>query len=107
SVAEQTARRRLRLLPAAGKGGNLSSHVWPQLRQDAIARSREDQTPRREVDTSEGVVVVATPANPFVLKGMKPGDTRSYSQQVSVIELDDPADQEYSGSLHGTYTSLG
>lgn len=58
-------------------------------------------------DTSEGVVVVTTPANPFVLKGMKPGETRSYSQQVSVIELDDPADQEYSGSLNGTYTYLG
>jgi hypothetical protein len=58
-------------------------------------------------DTSEGVVVITTPANPFVLKGMKPGETRSYSQQVSVIELDDPADQEYSGSLNGTYTYVG
>jgi hypothetical protein len=58
-------------------------------------------------DTGEGVVVTTTPANPFVLKGMKPGETRSYSQQVSVIELDDPADQEYSGSLHGTYTYVG
>ena len=58
-------------------------------------------------DTSEGVVVITTPANPFVLKGMKPGETRSYSQQVSVIELDDPADQEYSGSLRGTYTYVG
>jgi hypothetical protein len=58
-------------------------------------------------DTGEGVVVVTTPANPFVLQGMKPGETRSYSQQVSVIELSDPADQEYSGSLNGTYTYLG
>jgi len=59
------------------------------------------------IDTGEGVVVITTPANPFVLKGMKPGETRSYSQQVSVIELDDPADQEYSGSLRGTYTYVG
>jgi hypothetical protein len=58
-------------------------------------------------DTGEGVVVTTTPANPFVLKGMKPGETRSYSQQVSVIELEDPADQEYSGSLNGTYTYVG
>jgi hypothetical protein len=58
-------------------------------------------------DTSEGVVVVTTPANPFVLKGMMPGETRSYSQHVSVIELNDPADQEYSGSLNGTYTYVG
>jgi hypothetical protein len=58
-------------------------------------------------DTSEGVVVITTPANPFVLKGMKPGESRSYVQQVVVNALDDPADQEYSGSLNGTYTYLG
>jgi hypothetical protein len=58
-------------------------------------------------DTGEGVIVITTPANPFVLKGMKPGESRSYSQQVSVVELDDPTDQEYSGSLNGTYTYVG
>jgi len=59
------------------------------------------------IDTSEGVVIVTTPPNPFVPKGMKPGGTRSYSQQVSVEYLDDPGDQEYSGSLNGTYTYVG
>jgi hypothetical protein len=58
-------------------------------------------------DTGEGVVVITKPANPFVLKGMKPGETRSYSQKVAVIELDDPTDEEYSGSLHGVYTYVG
>ena len=58
-------------------------------------------------DTSEGAVIISTPANPFVLKGMKPGESRAYSQQVSVIALDDPTDQEYSGSLNGTYTYVG
>jgi hypothetical protein len=59
------------------------------------------QTPQGDLivsavtDTGEGVVVITTPANPFVLKGMKLGDTRSYSQQVSVIELDNPADQDH------------
>jgi len=59
------------------------------------------------VDSGEGVVIITTPANPFVLTGMKPGETRAYSQQVSVDALDDPADTEYSGSLMGTYTYLG
>jgi hypothetical protein len=59
------------------------------------------------IDVKEGVVVITTPANPFVPKGMKPGETRSYSQQVSVNYLDDPSDQEYSGSLSGTYTYVG
>jgi len=58
-------------------------------------------------DTGDGVVVVTTPANPFVVKGMKPGETRYYVQQVVVYALDDLADQEYSGSLNGSYTYLG
>jgi hypothetical protein len=59
------------------------------------------------VDSGEGVVVVSTPANPFLTAHMKPGETRTYSQQVSVNYLDDPTDQRYSGSLNGTYTYVG
>jgi hypothetical protein len=58
-------------------------------------------------DSGEGVVVITTPANPFVPKGMQPGETRTYTQQVSVNYLDDPSDQRYSGSINGTYTYLG
>lgn len=58
-------------------------------------------------DAGEGVVVVTTPANPFIPKGMQPGETRSYTQQVSVNYLDDPSDQRYSGSINGTYTYVG
>jgi len=58
-------------------------------------------------DSSQGVIIATTPANPFVPKGMKPGETRSYSQQVSVYYLDDPTDLEYSGSVNGTYTYVG
>lgn len=58
-------------------------------------------------DPGEGVVVITTPANPFLPKGMRPGETRSFSQQVSVNYLDNPTDQDYSGSLNGTYTYIG
>jgi hypothetical protein len=58
-------------------------------------------------DSGEGVVVVTTPANPFVPKGMQPGETRNYTQQVQVNYLDDPTDQRYSGSINGTYTYIG
>jgi hypothetical protein len=58
-------------------------------------------------DEGEGVIVVTTPSNPFLSKGIKPGESRSFSQTVSVNHLDDPTDQEYSGSLNGTYTYLG
>ncbi|MFZ0657140.1 MAG: hypothetical protein WBE78_09245 [Candidatus Binataceae bacterium] len=58
-------------------------------------------------DSGEGVVVVTTPANPFVPKGIQPGETRNYTQHVSVNYLDDPSDQRYSGTLTGTYTYVG
>lgn len=58
-------------------------------------------------DNSEGVIVVTTPPNPFVVSGMKPGESREFSQQVSVNYLDDPTDRRYSGALTGTYTYVG
>src|SRR5262249_21146599 len=39
-------------------------------------------------DTGEGVIIVTTPPNPFLLNGMKPGETRTLSQTVSVNYLD-------------------
>ena len=58
-------------------------------------------------DSGEGVVVVTTPANPFLVEGMKPGESRTFSQKVAVNYLDDPSDQRYSGTLQGSYTYLG
>lgn len=58
-------------------------------------------------DTSEGVVIVTTPANPFLLKGMKPGESRTLSQTVAVNYLDDPSSRDYSGSLTAKYTYVG
>ena len=58
-------------------------------------------------DSDHDVIVVTTPANPFLLKGMKPGETRTFKQTVSVNYLDDPSRQDYSGSMTGTYTYVG
>ena len=57
-------------------------------------------------DAGEGVVVITTPANPFILKGIGPGESRSFVQRVQVNALEDPTDKEYSGSLHGTFSYL-
>jgi hypothetical protein len=59
------------------------------------------------IDSGEGVFIVTKPANPFIPKGMEPGETRSYAQHVSVNYLDDPRNERFSGSLSGTYTYLG
>jgi hypothetical protein len=58
-------------------------------------------------DSDEGVVVVTTPANPFVMNGIRPGETRTFSQAVSVNYLDDPTRQDYSGTLNAAYTYVG
>jgi len=58
-------------------------------------------------DVDEGVIVVTTPANPFVLTGMKPGESRSFRQKVSVNYLDDPTKRDWGGRLNATYTYLG
>ena len=58
-------------------------------------------------DTEEGVVIVTTPPNPFILKGMQPGESRTLSQTVAVNYLDDPTSRDYSGTLNGTYTYVG
>ena len=55
-------------------------------------------------DSDHDVLVVATPANPFLLKGMKPGETRTFSQKVEVDYLDDPSRLDYSGTMKGSYT---
>jgi len=58
-------------------------------------------------DVDEGVFVVTTPANPFVLTGMKPGESRSFRQKVSVNYLDDPTKRDWGGKLNATYTYVG
>jgi hypothetical protein len=58
-------------------------------------------------DSGEGVVVVTTSANPYLLNGMKPGATRTVTQKVAVNYLDDPTDRRYSGSLKAKFTYVG
>jgi len=58
-------------------------------------------------DVDEGVVVVTTPPNAFVLKGMRPGESRELAQAVSIDYLDTPDRVDYSGSVTGTFTYVG
>jgi hypothetical protein len=57
-------------------------------------------------DMREDVVVNTTPPMPFVLKGMKPGESRPFSQTVKVNAPGYPL-WNYSGALNGTDTYLG
>jgi hypothetical protein len=58
-------------------------------------------------DTGAEALVVSTPPNPFLSKGMKPGETRRFVQQVSVRYLDDIGAEQWSGKLQNDFTYLG
>ena len=58
-------------------------------------------------DTGAEALVVSTPANLFISKGMKPGETRRFVQQVSVRYLDDINDEQWSGKLETDFTYVG
>lgn len=58
-------------------------------------------------DTGAEALVVSTPANLFIGKGMKPGETRRFVQQVSVRYLDDIDDERWSGKLETDFTYVG
>lgn len=58
-------------------------------------------------DTSEGLLIITTPSDPFLVQGMQPGETRRVAQNVSVRYLDDPSDQRYAGTVNGELTYVG
>jgi len=58
-------------------------------------------------DFGEGVVIMTTPPNAFVLQGMRPGESRAFAQTVSVNYLDTPDKEDYAGSLSGTFAYVG
>jgi len=81
--------------------------LTPSLAAFINSSERGDLIMPAVADTDKGVIVVTTPANPFVLKGMKPGESRSFSQTVVVNYLDDPTKKDWGGSLNATYTYVG
>jgi hypothetical protein len=58
-------------------------------------------------DTGAEALVVSTPPNLFISKGMKPGETRRFVQQVSVRYLDDIDDEQWAGKLQSDFTYVG
>ena len=58
-------------------------------------------------DTGAEALVVSTPANLFISKGMRPGETRRFVQQVSVRYLDDIDNEQWSGKLETDFTYVG
>lgn len=90
-------------------GGQLSWRAALSPSQDGYIRQTGDGHLMMPAvsDSDHDVLVISDPANPFLLKGMKPGETRTYKQTVSVNYLDDPSRVDYSGKMDGSYTYVG
>ena len=98
-----------RLIKVDRPGGKF---VWRlQLSPSLVGYLR--QAPDGEIDMpsvedlSEGAMVMSMPGNPFLPKDMRPGQTISYEQKVSVRYVDDLSDEKYTGTLKSDYTYVG
>lgn len=58
-------------------------------------------------DTDQGVISRYAPAEPGLLTGLAPGDSRASSIAVKVYDLSDPQDVTHDGTLEVTYSYLG
>src|SRR5262249_40217078 len=82
-------------------------HIAPSLAGFINLTASGDLMMSAVADSDEGVVAVTTPPNPFVLSGMQPGESRSFSQTIAVNYLDDPTRRDWGGHLDATYTYVG
>jgi hypothetical protein len=60
-----------------------------------------------EENTDQGVVSHYEPAEPGLLTGLAPGDSKSFPVAVKVYDLSSPQDLAHEGSLDVTYSHLG
>ena len=58
-------------------------------------------------DTAQGVISRYAPAEPGLLTGLEPGDSRESSIDVKVYDLSDPHDVSHEGMLDVTYSYVG
>lgn len=61
----------------------------------------------REQDKGQGVMTQYSPAEPLLIAGMSPGDSRTMQIKVAVYDLDDPTDLQHAGSLDLTLSYVG
>jgi hypothetical protein len=60
-----------------------------------------------EENTDQGVVSRYEPAEPGLLAGLAPGDSKAFSVAVKVYDLSSPQDLAHEGALDVTYSYLG
>jgi hypothetical protein len=106
------------------KEGQSEQHVVTQLERDASGASWRYAVGSTSVlyikqtadgsltfvsqeDSANGVIVRYAPAEPGLLTGLEPGDSRESSIDVKVYDLSDPHDVSHEGMLDVTYSYVG
>jgi hypothetical protein len=60
-----------------------------------------------EQDTDQGVITRFLPAEPILINGMQPGDSKSLTIGVKVYDLSSPDEVSHTGSLNLEYSYIG
>lgn len=76
--------------------------------QAFIQRSDDHDTAiLSEQDTDQGVITRFSPAEPILINGMQPGDTKTFKIGVKVYDLSSPKEVSHTGSLDLSYSYIG
>lgn len=58
-------------------------------------------------DKNEGVITRYSPPEPMLIRGFRPGDTKTMTIDVKVYDLGEPQEVSHTGSLNVVYSYLG
>jgi hypothetical protein len=112
-----------RVVAGKEKGGT-ENDVLTQLKRDASGASWKLETGAKDLaffqlgsdqniavlseqDTDQGVITRFAPAEPILIPGMSPGESKKVAIDVKVYDLSSPSEVSHSGSLNLEYSYIG
>lgn len=87
--------------------GTITYEIKGVSRREMSVGDQEHGGITKEFDFDQGVVSTFNPPQPLILPGLKPGDSYTVEVAVSVADIDNPTDEDYSGKLGIIYQPLG
>ncbi len=109
---------------AGKKKGQSENEILTQLERDPSGASWKVETGAKDLafiqladnqdievlseqDTDQGVITRFSPAEPILVVGMRPGDSKTVTIGVKVYDLSSPREVSHSGSLNLEYSYIG
>lgn len=87
--------------------GNYTYEIKGVSRREMSVGDQEHGGITKEFDFDQDVVSTFNPPQPLIVPGLKPGESHTVKVAVSVADIDDPSDEDYSGELDIIYQPLG